>query len=198
MPLTVATRNSLLDGLDALCTHGSLHSAWSSTGANELTGGSPAYARQPLGWSAAASANKSWSGAETFNVPAGATVAFVGLWSALSAGTFRGMFPVGSTGYKEIQVDVTNDKIISEAHGFADGDKIVFLNGTPPGGLTEGTIYFVRDSTTDDFKVAATAGGTAIDLTNDGGADVIVSKIVPETFAGQGTYEVSDFDYAIP
>ena len=30
MPLTVAVRNTLLDGIDALATHASLHSAYSN------------------------------------------------------------------------------------------------------------------------------------------------------------------------
>jgi hypothetical protein len=198
MTMTVATRNSLLDGIDALATHASLHTAWSTTGANEVSGGSPAYARQAIAWSAASAAVKSWAGSETFDVPAGSTICFVGLFSASTSGTFRGMFPLGSTGYKEIQVDVSTDVISSEGHGFSDTNQIVFLNGTAPGGLTEGTIYFVRDATTDTFKVAATSGGTAINLTSDGDAAVVVSRIVPETFGAQGTYTVNDLDYSLP
>lgn len=43
------------------CTHGSLHSAYSSSGANELTGGSPAYARKALTWAAASGRSKATS-----------------------------------------------------------------------------------------------------------------------------------------
>ena len=156
MPLTVAVRNTLLDGIDALATHASLHSAYSSTGTSELTGGTPAYARQPIAWSAAAAAVKSWSGAETFDVAAASTVAFVGLWSAITAGTFRGMFPLGGTGYKEVQCDVTGNLIISETHGFVADNRVVFLNGTPPTGLTEGTLYWVIATglTADVFSVS--------------------------------------------
>jgi hypothetical protein len=64
-----------------------------------------------------------------------------------------------------------------------------------PAGVTEGTIYYVRDSTTDTFKLAATSGGSAIDLTVDGAG--IVQKITPETFTGQGTYSVTDADLAL-
>jgi hypothetical protein len=190
--LIAAVRNSMLDQLDTLATHASLHTAYSASGANEVTGGSPAYARIARSWSAAASAAKAWAANAAFNVPAGTTVAFVGLWSALSAGTFRGMFPLGSTGYKEVQADVTGNLIVSENHGFVANDRVVFLGGTPPTGLTEGTIYFVISTglTTDVFAVATTQGGAAIDITGDGGADVVVSKIVPETYNGQGVHTV--------
>lgn len=189
---TASANNLMLDALGSAVTHLALHTAWSATGTNEVTGGSPAYARKAVTWAAAASSSKSMSGTVVFDVPGSSTtVAFVGLRTALTAGTHHGMIPLGGTGYKEVQVDTTANTIISEGHGFANGDQVVFLGGTAPGGLTEGTIYWVRDVTTDTFAVAATSGGAAIDLTSDGGADVRVSKIVPETFANQGTYTVS-------
>lgn len=185
--LNTTARNLMLDAL-AAATHASLHGAWSGTGANELSGGSPAYARQALAWAAAASDSKSITGTETFDVPPGATVAFVGLFSALSAGTHYGMFPAGSTGYKRFQTDQTANTILCEAHGFANGDRVVFLGPTAPGGLTIGTIYYVVSAATDAFSVSTTQGGAAIDLTSDADPRTIVSKIVPETFAGQGQY----------
>lgn len=57
--------------------------------------------------------------------------------------------------------------ITSTAHGFSDTDAIVFGNLNGGTGLTAGTTYFVRDSTANTFKVAATSGGTAIDFTTD-------------------------------
>lgn len=48
-----------------------------------------------------------------------------------------------------------------------DGTRIVFRPGHAPAGLSAGVAYFVRDATTTTFKVAATAGGSAIDLTAD-------------------------------
>lgn len=189
---TASANNLMLDALGAAVTHLALHTAWSTTGTNEVTGGSPAYARKAVTWSAASASSKSMSGTVVFDVPGGGiTVAFVGLRTASTGGTHHGMIPLGGTGYKEVQVDTTANTILSEAHGFSNGDQVVFLGGTAPGGLTEGTIYWVRDVTTDTFAVAATSGGAAIDLTSDGGADVRVSKIVPETFQNQGTYTVS-------
>lgn len=65
----------------------SLHTADpGTTGASEVTGGSPAYARQPVTWSAPT--NGVITGSANFDVPAGTTVVSVGVWSAASGGTF--------------------------------------------------------------------------------------------------------------
>src|SRR6185436_7145093 len=86
----------------------SLHTAYSASGANEVTGGSPAYARKAITLAAAASRARAASTAPVFDVPA-TTVRFIGLWTA--AGTvFRGMFANGGT-EKGFQVDLTNNKI---------------------------------------------------------------------------------------
>ena len=167
-------------------THVSLHSDWSATGANELTGGSPvAYARQAATWDAPADAEKALAAAITFDVPAGATVAWAGRWTALTGGTFLGMSPLNGV-ETEFSVDLTANTIKQVAHGHANGTQVVFIGGTPPGGLTEGTLYFVVGATTDTYQVAATSGGSAIDLTAEPTAACVASKIVPETFGAEG------------
>lgn len=92
MALNDNAKNAMLDHLGTLITHASLHSADpGSTGTSELAGGSPAYARKAIGWAAAASSSMSKDGTSVvFDVEGGDTVAFVGFWSALSAGTFYG------------------------------------------------------------------------------------------------------------
>ena len=64
-------------------TQASLHSADpGQNGANEISGGSPAYARKAVTFGAAASGSITQSGTDpVFDVPAGATVAFVGYWA---------------------------------------------------------------------------------------------------------------------
>lgn len=67
-------------------TYGSLHTAApGTTGASEVTGGS--YARKALTWSAG-SVDGQVSVTVTFDVPASTTVTHIGVWSALSGGTF--------------------------------------------------------------------------------------------------------------
>ena len=65
------------------------------------------------------------------------------------------------------------DVITSNSHGLSDGDAVfVHSFGTLPGGLSAGTVYYVRDSTTNTFKLAATSGGSAIDITSTGSGGV--------------------------
>lgn len=94
--LSTNGKNEILDsGASWPPAYVSLHSADpGATGANELTGGTPAYARKAATWSAAAAGAKALSNQPVFDVPAGSTVAFVGLWSALTAGTYLGCWDV--------------------------------------------------------------------------------------------------------
>ena len=96
MPLANAAKDAMLNHFRTLATHASLHSASPPTAANELTGGTPAYARRAITWNAAANGNLDDSGVPAFDVPGGVTVAAFGLWSALTAGTFYGGDPVST------------------------------------------------------------------------------------------------------
>lgn len=64
------------------------------------------------------------------------------------------------------------DLINKTAHGLLDGEAVVFTSGTGFTGIVAGTRYFVRDATANTFKLAATRGGAAIDITADGSAGV--------------------------
>lgn len=191
--LTTSGKNQLLDAWDI--THGTLHSGFpGDAGSNELSGGSPAYARQAATFGAAASGSRALSGNLTFNVPAGATVRWVAWFNAVTAGSCRAVAPNGGSP-KKFQVDLTNNRIICEGHGYSADQKIVFYNGTPPTGLTEGTVYFVRTPTSadpDHFEVAASAGGAAIDITGQAATGCVVSAIVEEgPYGAQGTFVVN-------
>lgn len=61
------------------------------------------------------------------------------------------------------------DIITSTAHGLIEEDLIqVSSSTTLPAGLSASTDYYVRDVTTNTFKVSATKGGTAVDITGTG------------------------------
>ena len=71
--------------------HVSLHTASpGDTGANEVSGGSPAYARKAITFNAASGGSLDSSNAPVFDVPAGTTVTHVGFWDASTAGNFLG------------------------------------------------------------------------------------------------------------
>lgn len=63
------------------------------------------------------------------------------------------------------------DILTSAAHGFVAGDKVFFQSITGGSGLVvpgaAAGVYYVRDVTTDTFKLAATLTGAAIDFTTD-------------------------------
>jgi len=72
--------------------------------------------------------------------------------------------------------DITDatDKIGINSHSLADGTAVkITTNGTMPTNLVSGTTYYVRDSATNDFKLAATSGGTAIAITQGSGTHTI-------------------------
>lgn len=89
MPIQTETmRNDLADAYAAAAPYGgAFESDPGSTGsaAGEVNGGTPAYARQAIGWSAAASS--ATSGAPTFDIPSGATVTHAGVCASNVAGT---------------------------------------------------------------------------------------------------------------
>ena len=100
MPISTAGKNAMLDYLGTVAVYASLHSGDpGDNGANELSGGSPAYARKAITWNAASAANLDNNANPVFDVAAGSTVAYVGLWSAVSSGTFYGSAAVTSEAF---------------------------------------------------------------------------------------------------
>lgn len=194
-------RNLMLDALAAEVSHISLHSGYpGTTGASEISGGSPAYARAAVTWSAAASSVLSASNQPSLNIPAASTILWMGFWNSLTltaASNFFGGVPLGSGAPVIATAAMAGDAFTSPAHPFVSGDTVVLLDtlGSLPAGITEGTKYWVRDLTTDTFKVSATDGGTAIDLTTSGVAKVY--RIVSETYSGQGLHTFTSLDVTV-
>lgn len=67
-----------------------------------------------------------------------------------------------------ITATAATDTVNAPKHPFANGVKVEFPSLTGGGaGLTAGTDYYVIDAATNTFKVSATRGGAAIDITTD-------------------------------
>jgi hypothetical protein len=67
----------------------------------------------------------------------------------------------------------------SASHNLSDGDAVVVAKtpgGALPSGLTAGTVYYVRDKTSTTLKLAATSGGSAIDIGSGYSATVLIHK----------------------
>jgi hypothetical protein len=181
----------------------SLHSADPGlTGANEVTGGSPAYARKQNTFPTFAGGTQDNDTAILFDVPATDVVGW-GVWDASTAGNCfqTGWFSTVSNAILVPDADVAGNLIRSHEHTFAANDRVVFevLEGlTVPAGLAVGpaTIYFVIATglTADAFSVSTTQGGAAVDITASGVA--IVRKVVVTNFAAQGQFQINagEFD----
>jgi hypothetical protein len=207
MPYSSAAEAQMLDGLNASFTSGgtytsviayaSLHTAYSATGANELTSGSPAYARQAVTWAGASGPSKgSSSVAGAFNVPSGSTVAFVGLWSAVTSGTFGGMGPNDAgTQYAFTATLASPCVFTAPGSSYSNGNTVVLFPGAggtlPTGspGFVAGTVYYVVSASGATFELSATSGGSAINSSAVGSG--IVQALTLETFGAQGTFTLS-------
>lgn len=96
MALTTAEKNVNATAQAARLAFLSLHTADpGATGASEVTGGSPAYARKALTPGAPAAGVVTY-GQVSFDAPAG-TYTHVGVWSAVTGGTFLGSAPITPT-----------------------------------------------------------------------------------------------------
>ncbi len=182
-----AAKNDMLDALGI--THVSAHSAYpGTTGANLITGSTSTISV------AAASGEVSVGGTTNLAIPAGNTVRWIVYWKASAP---RCQAPNGGLP-KEFVVTPTTDTVQSPAHGWSDTQPVVFYGATPPAPLVAGTVYYVRDSATDSFKVAATAGGAAIDLTTAGSGGCMVSAITESVYASAGTHTVASSTFGLP
>lgn len=95
MAFTDATLNAAVEAVSALGDWISAHTGDpSTTGANEVVGGS--YAREQTTWGASASGDQTGSQV-SIDIPGGTTVTHWGIWSAVSGGTFVGGFALTSS-----------------------------------------------------------------------------------------------------
>lgn len=196
MPFSTAGKNRMLDAWAGTATgspvtHASLHSSIpDDSGSNEISGGSPAYARKAVGFDAAASGSKSKDATDpVFDVAGSTSVFFVGYWTALTTGTFMGYAPINGgliEGYAT--ANATGDVVTSYGHGLANDNRLIFrapLGDILPAGLSATVLYYVISVTADTFQVSLTQGGAAVDITASG--ECYFQKVVGESFGSQGT-----------
>ncbi|NNC10708.1 hypothetical protein HII28_02245 [Planctomonas sp. JC2975] len=85
----LAQRNAVATAYGVAAPYGCLFTSTgpgtSGSATNEVTGGSPAYARKAMSWSAPS--NSAITGAPTFDVPSGTTVTYAGVAVSATAGT---------------------------------------------------------------------------------------------------------------
>lgn len=69
-----------------------------------------------------------------------------------------------------------DDKVSYSDHGLSGGTKVRVTARSKANGLTVGNDYYLRDVAKDDFKLAATSGGSAVDITADSDIDLEVQR----------------------
>ena len=198
MPLVAVSQDYMLNqwGTNE-GTYASLHTAYSATGTNEVSGGS--YARQAITWSSASGGTLNLASTPySFSIPSSTTVAFLGFWTASSGGTFQGMTPLGGASGYAFAVPSSTGVFLAPGSSYSAGQTVVaFANGGAalPSGLTAGTIYYVISPSTDTFELSATSGGSAISLSGDGSG--IITAITAEAFVSSGTYSLNSASWTI-
>ncbi|RSM73457.1 hypothetical protein DMH04_41330 [Kibdelosporangium aridum] len=97
-----------------------------------------------------------------------------GLLQAITTNVVNGGTALGSA-----TTSATNDTFTISSHGLVANDQVVLDTIVTTTGVTAGTVYYVVTTTTNTFKVAATKGGAAIDLTGgDGTANVTKLNVI--------------------
>lgn len=76
--------------------------------------------------------------------------------------------------------NASTDFITATGHTFINGNQVILTTtGTLPGGLATATAYYVRDVSGNDFKLTATVGGAAVNITDTGsGTHTITGNLV--------------------
>lgn len=88
-------------------------------------------------------------------------------------------------------VDTSGETLTVTGHGLSNGDHVRLQgisSATAPGGLAFGTIYFVVGASANTVQLAATTGGSAINITSAGsGVFYLVKATDPDIYLPTGT-----------
>lgn len=182
---------------------GALHTAYSITGGNEVSGGTPSYARTAMTWSAPSAGETHLIGTlPSWNVPAGFTVGWWSAWDQNVGGNFLFMQPLGAQSLKPAMseaADISANDIFCDTHGYLADNRVVFWSSSGlalPQNLNTGTIYWVIATglTTDSFRVSLTQGGAAVDLVDPSTLTpfgFFVQRCVPQTTVSQDVVSIT-------
>lgn len=100
----------------------------------------------------------------------------------------RGLIPAITTAAVDGQATgqaftnaAATDIFTANAHGYVANQQVRLSGLTGSAGVVAGTIYYVTAVTTNTFKLAATSGGAAIDITSDGSGTVKAAGVLSKT-----------------
>jgi hypothetical protein len=111
------------------------------------------------------------------------------------------MSPTPALGYYSLQLptrnvtvsSITSSVFTAAYHALLDGQSVTLTGFSSPTGFANGSVYFVRDRSRDTFKIAATAGATAItaSVTSGGGTAVVPAYTTGPLPAGSPPAEIA-------
>lgn len=87
------------------------------------------------------------------------------------------------------------DILTLDGHGLTTDDAVTFRaesGGTLPGGIVDGTTYYAERLTDATFKISATEGGSAIDITSAGTNVVMITPLPWDTWIEQASNELEN------
>jgi hypothetical protein len=190
--ISAAAKNAALLGI--IPNAASLHTAFpGTTGASECTGGG--YARRALAYGTPSGGISLQTGAALFSVNSGQTVRWIGYWLG---STWLFAAPAGGASPKNFIVLPGDDTVYSPTHGWSNGQKVAIFNGTVPGGTSEGQVLFVRDAAANTFKLAASSGGAAIDMTTATSWGAVIAAVTEYVYPSAGTFTLENSTVVIP
>jgi hypothetical protein len=138
-----------------------------------------AVARSGAGWTVT-SATAANTAAVTFGLcTAGTnTIEYFGVGTAVSStGDLLYSFPLTAAFFDSVGL-TSGNTIYAPGHTLNVSDPVVFttaIGGVMPGGISTGTIYYVKTVSGDAITISATLGGSTLTITTDGSA--IIGKI---------------------
>jgi hypothetical protein len=95
-------------------------------------------------------------------------------------------------------VNISTETFTYTAHGYSSGDAVVYYNGggTSVAGLTSGTTYYVISAglTANAFRVSASSGGSAVNLTGTGNDLQYFFKVGGGTSLNLGVADIFSVD----
>jgi len=120
---------------------------------------------------------------------------YAAICDAASGGNMIAYGLLAPSALQDFIAETEDAEFVCPGHGFADTAEVRMLKRDAdtalPGGFDANTKYFVRDSTSDSFKLAATSGGTAITITSDGSGRIgidgslnVTNNVTPKIAAG--------------
>lgn len=92
--------------------------------------------------------------------------------SGITVGSTAKTFPNNTTG-----VENATDRIKITAHGFVNGDAVIFSGTTIPTGLAPSTTYYIVNATADDFQVATTPDGSPLAIADDASGNTVTATV---------------------